>query len=517
MENEPQKKGKAYLVGAGPGDPGLLTIKGKKLLSKADVVIYDRLASPRILSYAPRNAEFIYVGKTAGRHAVSQENINALIVEKTRENKQVVRLKGGDPFIFGRGGEEAEVLAKEGIPFEIVPGVSSSIAAPAYAGIPLTHRSHAACVTLITGHRKFGVDEIDVNWEGLAKSNGTLVFLMGMTNLPNIVAQLTQHGLPFHTPVAVVQWGTTVRQKTVTGVLSDIVQRVRDAKVASPAVIVVGTVVELRDTISWFEKKPLFGRRILVTRSREQASQLVEMLEERGAECIELPAISVVPVRNSMTVKRITSVLPFVHWIVFTSVNAVRCFFELCFENGLDMRAFGHVRVAVIGSGTFDALREYHINADLLPKRFDAEGLVEAFHALGVMNQRILIPKAEKTRDVLLTGLQELGAIVEPVTVYENVMPELVENVLDSLSDGVDVVTFTSSSTVRNLAALLPAHLKDKLISQVVAACIGPITARTARELGFNVCIQPDSATMPALVQAIECFFETRGVSENKI
>lgn len=511
MENEPQKSGKAYLVGAGPGDPGLLTIKAQKLLSEADVVIYDRLASPRILSYAPRNAEFIYVGKTAGRHAVSQENINALIVKKARENKRVVRLKGGDPFIFGRGGEEAEVLAEEGIPFEIIPGVSSSVAAPAYAGIPLTHRAHAACVTLITGHRKFGVDEIDVNWDGLAKSNGTLVFLMGMTNLPNIVSQLIQHGLPSHTPAAVVQWGTIARQKTVTGVLSDIVQRVRDAGVASPAVIVVGTVVKLRDTISWFEKRPLWGRRILVTRSREQASELVEMLEERGAECIELPAISVEPVRDVTTVKRILFVIASLHWIVFTSVNAVRCFFDLCFENGLDMRAFGHVRFAVIGSATADALQEYHINTDLIPNTFDAEGLLEAFKALGVKDQHILVPKAEKTRDVLLKGLQELGAIVESVTVYKNVMPELAEDVLDSLSYGVDVVTFTSSSTVKNLGALLPSSLKENLIAKTMAACIGPITARTARDLGFNVCIQPNSATIPALVQAIERFFSDKG------
>ncbi len=512
-ENELQKSGKAYLVGAGPGDPGLLTVKGKKLIAEADVVIYDRLASPRILSYAPRNAEFIYVGKTAGRHALSQENINALIVKKARENKKVVRLKGGDPFIFGRGGEEAEVLAQEGIPFEIVPGVSSSIAAPAYAGIPLTHRAHAACVTLITGHRKFGADEIDVNWEGLAKSNGTLVFLMGMTNLPNIVSQLTQHGLPAHTPVAVVQWGTTAKQKTVISVLSHIVQKVKDTGIGSPAVIVVGTVVTLQNIISWFEKKSLFGRRILVTRSREQASQMVEMLEERGAECIELPVISVAPVRDPMTVKRILSLLSFMHWIVFTSVNAVRCLFELCFENGLDMRAFGHVRFAVIGSGTADALSEYHFKADLIPNTFDAEGLLEAFNERGVMNQHILLPKAKKTRDVLLKGLQELGAIVEPVTVYENVMPELAEDVLDSLSDGVDVVTFTSSSTVRNLASMLPSSLKEKLIANVKAACIGPITARTAQELGFNVCIQPNSATIPALVHAIERFFETMSCS----
>lgn len=511
MGNEPKKTGKAYLVGAGPGDPGLLTIKGRQLLSKAEVVIYDRLASPRILSYAPSNAEFIYVGKTAGRHAVSQENINALIVKKVKENRMVVRLKGGDPFIFGRGGEEAEVLAEEGISFEIVPGVSSSIAAPAYAGIPLTHRAHAACVTLITGHRKFGVDEIDVNWKGLAKSNGTLVFLMGMTNLSNIVSQLTQHGMSSDTPAAVVQWGTTARQKTVTGKLSDIVQRVKDAGVTSPAVIVVGTVVGLRDTISWFEKRPLFGRRILVTRSREQASQLVEMLEERGAECIELPAISISPVRDSMTVVRIKSVVPKLHWIVFTSVNAVKCFFELCFENGMDMRAFSQVRFAVIGSGTADALSEYHLKADLIPDVFDAEGLVEAFKGCGVKDRHILIPKAEKTRDVLLKGLQDLGAIVEAVTVYKNVMPELAEDVLDTLSDGVDVVTFTSSSTVRNLVTLLPLHLKEKLIAGAKAACIGPITAQTAREMEFDVAIQPDSATIPALVQAIERFFETRG------
>jgi len=514
MKSDEQKRGKAYLVGAGPGDAGLLTIKGMKLLSQADVVIYDRLASPRILSYAPRNAEFIYVGKTAGRHAVSQDEINHLIVSKAQENKMVVRLKGGDPFIFGRGGEEAQVLAQAGIPFEIVPGVSSSIAAPAYAGIPLTHRAHAACVTLITGHRKFGVDEIDVNWEGLAKSNGTLVFLMGMTNLPNIVSQLTQHGLSAQTPAAVVQWGTTARQKTVTGVLSDIVQRVKDAGLTSPAVIVVGTVVGLRETIQWFEKRPLFGRRILVTRSREQASELVELLEEKGAECIELPAISVVPVQDVQTTERIVSAFcgeSKVQWVVFTSVNAVRCFFELCFANGLDMRAFGGVRFAVIGSGTANALSAYHLKPDLIPTTFDAEGLVEAFKALGVQNQHILIPKAEKTRDVLVNGLKALGARVEPVTVYENVMPDLAEDVLEALSQKVDVVTFTSSSTVKNLSALLPSHVKERLISHTKAACIGPVTGQTARAMGFDVAIQPDTATISALVKAIEEFFCPKG------
>lgn len=513
MENDSKKRGKAYLIGAGPGDPGLLTIKGMKLLSEADVVIYDRLASPRILSYARPGAELIYVGKTAGRHAVSQDKINELIVEKAKENKMVVRLKGGDPFIFGRGGEEAQVLAAEGIPFEIVPGVSSSIAAPAYAGIPLTHRAHAACVTLITGHRKFGVDEIDVNWEGLAKSNGTLVFLMGMTNLPNIVSQLTQHGLPADTPAAVVQWGTTPRQKTVTGVLSDIVQRVRDAGIGSPAVIVVGTVVNLRDSISWFETKPLFGRRILVTRSREQASELVELLEENGAECIELPAISVVPSHDPSISEKLCSLIPSSNWVVFTSINAVRCFFELCFQSGLDIRSLGHLKIAVIGTGTANALKEYHIKPDLIPASFDAEGLVDAFKDQGIDGQHILLPKAEKTRDVLITGLKEMGALVNAVTVYENVIPQLADDVLESLAQGVDVVTFTSSSTVKNLVALLPADLKNMLIARAKAACIGPITARTAKEMGFDVAIQPESATIPALVRAIKDFFETRGGS----
>lgn len=499
------RNGKVFLVGAGPGDPGLLTLRGREVIGRAQVLIYDRLANPRILAFAAPEAERIYVGKRPGRHAVAQDEINRLIVENALQGKTVVRLKGGDPFIFGRGGEEAQECARAGIPFEVIPGVSSAIAVPAYAGIPLTHREHTASVTLVTGHRRFDAEEAEVGWEGLAKSSGTLVFLMGMKNISYIVGELARHGRPPGTPAAVIQWGTTCRQRTVRGTISDIASRVEEARITPPAVIVIGEVVDLKDEMDWFETRPLLGKRILVTRSRDQASELVAVLEERGASCLEFPTIEIVPAVDTGPLDAAIHGLSGFDWLVLSSPNAVRFFFGRLFALGLDARALGGVKVAVVGQGTADVLQGYHIRPDLIPDTFQAEGLLAAFGNMDMDGRKVLIPRAKKARDVLPDGLAAMGGVVTVVIAYETRKPEPDPAVLETLRDEpVDVVTFTSSSTVWNFVKLLPEDILGPLKARCRVACIGPVTAVTARELGLAVSIVPDEATIPALASAIE-------------
>ncbi len=505
---ETSRPGKVYLIGAGPGDPGLLTLKGKDILSKAEVVIYDRLASPRLLSFARPDAERIYVGKRTGRHTVDQEGINKLILEKALEGKMVARLKGGDPFIFGRGGEEAQVLAEAGIPFEVVPGVTSAIAVPAYAGIPLTHRAHTASVAFITGHRRIDRDEADIDWENLAKGVGTLVFLMGVKNLPFIVEQLMAFGRRPETPVAVIRWGTTPQHRSVSGTLADIVSKVEEAGLKPPAIIVIGDVVSLRDQINWFERSPLLSRRILVTRTREQASDLVKLLEEKGALCLECPTIEVTWPEDLTELDNAIKALPSFDWIIFSSTNAVRFFFQRLFHHGRDLRFLGRNALAAVGASTAQALREYYLEPDLVPEDFRAEGLLDAFRRIGVTKRRILIPRAMKAREILPQGLKELGAEVQVATTYETRTPELDPGISERLgNEDLDVVTFTSSSTVKNLFRLLPENILNKIFATAKVACIGPITAKTAESFGLTVHIMPEEYTIPALVRAIEDHF----------
>ncbi|NDY42931.1 uroporphyrinogen-III C-methyltransferase [Dissulfurirhabdus thermomarina] len=501
--------GRVYLVGAGPGDPGLLTLRGKEILERAEVVVYDRLASPRLLEFVAPGAERIYVGKKAGRHVVPQDRINAIIVEKAREGKTVVRLKGGDPFIFGRGGEEAQELRRAGIPYEIVPGVTSAIAVPAYAGIPLTHRAHTASVAFVTGHRESGKDdEATIDWKGLSTGVGTLVFLMGMSNLPNIVRRLVENGRPPETPVAVIRWGTTPRHRSVDGTLADIVDRVREAELGPPAVIVVGEVAGLRSELDWFEGRPLLGRRVLVTRTREQASELVVRLEMRGALCVECPTIAVGPPADPAPLDRAVTELAAYDWVVFSSTNAVRFFFARLWDRGLDARHLGRARLAAVGEGTAQALEALRLRVDLVPDDFRAEGLLEAFGREGVAGRRILVPRAEKGRELLPEGLRRLGAEVTVAPTYRTYAPELPEGMVEALeADPVDVVTFTSSSTVKHFFKLFPEAQRRRILTRARVACIGPVTAKTAEKIGLRVDILPEKSTIVDLVHAIEDYF----------
>ncbi len=504
------KKSKVYLVGAGPGDPGLITVKGLECIENADVIIYDYLASPTLLKYAPKNAELVYVGKKGGDHTLSQNGINALIAEKAKAGGIVTRLKGGDPFIFGRGGEEAEVLVNEGIPFEIVPGVTSAIAAPAYAGIPLTHREFTSSVAFVTGHEDPTKTESSIDWASLAKGIGTIVFLMGVRNLPNITRHLFENGRPADTPVALVRWGTTSEQVTVTGTLDTIVDLVREAGLKAPAIIVVGEVVGLRSSLKWFENRPLMGKRIVVTRARAQASDLVKRLSDLGAACLECPTIEVAPPDDWAPLDTAIENLSDYEWIVFTSVNGVKFFFERLFEKGRDVRALHQLNTAAIGPVTAKQLLDFGLRSDIIPKSYRAESVAEAFENEEVSGKKILLPRAKEARPILPTELTKMGAHVDEVTTYcTKEVSDNADVLIAGLKEGTtDIITFTSSSTVKNFKALLPrSEDMNELLRGVAIACIGPVTADTAKELGFEVHIVAESFTVPGLCEAIQRYY----------
>ncbi len=507
--------GKVYLIGAGPGDPGLITEKGRRAVERADVIVYDYLANKRLLAYARPGAEKIYVGKKGGCHTLSQEEINQLLVKKAQEGKIVARLKGGDPFLFGRGGEEAEVLVEAGIPFEIVPGVTSAIAAPAYAGIPVTHREHTSTFTMVTGHEDPTKETSAIDWAALAKI-GTVAFLMGMKNLPSICQNLIEAGKASQTPVAVIQWGSTPRQRVVTGNLANIVDRVREAGLGPPSIILVGEVVKLREKLKWFETRPLFGKRILVTRTREQASQLVEILEELGAECFEIPTIKIVPPENFEELDHAIDELEIFDWIIFTSVNGVKFFFERLLVKQKDARALFKAKIAAIGTATAELIKNYGILVDLLPREFRAEGLIEAFSKEDLQGRKILIPRALEAREILPEKLREMGAEVRVVPTYRTIIPvEEAETVRAALLQGIDLITFTSSSTAKNLLQMLGAEAR-KLLSGVILASIGPITSETLRKAGFEPTIEAREYTIPGLVKAILDYFKATVIAEGK-
>ncbi len=503
--------GKVYLVGAGPGDPGLITVKGRDCIAAADVIIYDYLAAPVLLNAAREGAERIYVGKKGGDHTLSQDGINDLIVEKARNGRVVARLKGGDPFIFGRGGEEAEVLREHGIPFEIVPGVTSAIAAPAYAGIPLTHRAFTSTLAFVTGHEDPEKETSGIDWAALARGVGTLVFFMGVKNLPRIRTRLMENGMDPTTPAAVVRWGTTSRQETVTGTLSDIAEQVEAAGIKAPAIIVVGEVVRLRQTLGWFEDRPLLGQQVVVTRARHQASDLVTRLTDLGADCLECPTIQVAPPDRWDPVDRAIDHLADYNWIVFTSVNGVRFFFRRLHENGRDVRALHTVKTAVIGPATRDRLAREGLGSDIVPDSFRAESVAAAFAKEPMTGRRVLLPRAGEARPVLPQALREMGATVDEVTAYVTRQDRTnADTLVTQLRAGrVAAVTFTSSSTVKNFKALLPADEEmEGLMAGVVVASIGPITSETARDLGFTVHIEADTYTIPGLCEAIARHFQ---------
>ena len=508
------KNGKVYLVGAGPGDPGLLTLKGKDCIQHADVVVYDYLAAPALLAHASDKAEMIYVGKKGGDHTLSQDGINRLIVEKALQGLMVARLKGGDPFIYGRGGEEAEELKDAGIPFEVVPGVTSAVAAPAYAGIPLTHRDYTSTLAFVTGHEDPTKENSQINWASLASGIGTIVFFMGVKNLPKITARLMAHGMAADTPVALVRWGTTNRQRTVTGTLETIVSIAHEAGIKAPAIIVVGRVVELRDRLRWFENRPLLGRNVVVTRARAQASDLVARLTGLGANCLEYPTIQVEAVADTALLDRAIDNLSHYDWIVFTSVNGVRFFFDRLFARGYDVRALHHMHTAVIGPVTAQRLRDFGLRSDILPESYRAESVVAAFRNETMAGKRVLLPRAAEARAVLPEQLTRMGADVDEVITYRaRRVEEGAQRLVDDLREGrVDLVTFTSSSTVSNFRAMLPDTEAAKLMAGVRVASIGPVTTETAASLGIQVDVTADEYTIPGLCRAIQKLYAPQGI-----
>jgi uroporphyrinogen III methyltransferase/synthase len=504
-------KGKVYLVGAGPGDPGLLTLKGKACIEKADVIIYDYLANRAFLDFAAQGAEQIYVGKKGGAHTMKQEEISKLIKEKAEAGLMVVRLKGGDPFIFGRGGEEAQELAEAGVSFEVVPGVTSAAAVPAYAGIPLTHRGYTSTVAFVTGHEDPAKEATDIPWDRLSTATGTLVFLMGVGNLAKIAEELMSHGRSRETPVAVIRRGTVAEQKTVVGTLRNIADRSEKAGIKPPAIILVGEVVKLRNELNWYETKPLFGRRIVVTRAREQASGFLAGLSELGAECIQFPTIQVVPPPSWSGLDRAVRHLENYQWILFTSVNGVRFFFERMAVYGEDARELKGILVGAIGPKTAEALRGKGIEPDLVPDEYRAEAIVEAMKVRGVKGKRVLLPRATKARAVLPLELVNMGALVDEIPAYQTVKPDEDRGrVREMLEKGaIDMVTFTSSSTVTNFKEMFKEYgeaLKGWM-DRVAVACIGPITAKTAEDYGFSVSLVPEAYTIDALTESIVAYF----------
>jgi uroporphyrinogen III methyltransferase / synthase len=495
------KPGICYLVGAGPGDLGLVTLRAKECVEMADVLVYDALSSPEILRWAKPECEKIYVGKRASQHALSQDGINALIVEKTQAGKKVVRLKGGDPMIFGRGGEEAAELAEAGVAFEIVPGISSSIAGPAYAGIPVTHRDHCSQLTIFTGHEDPTKGESSIDYAHLAKTPGTKVFLMGVARLREISSALVAGGADPATPIALTRWATTGSQKTITGTLADIADIAERTEFGSPAVAVIGDVVKEREKINWFEKRPLFGKRIVVTRTREQAGALNRGLRDLGADVMELPVIRITDPEDRRTFAECVTHAHEYDWLIFTSPNGVERFFEAFFAGYDDARSLGNPRIAAIGAGTAAKIKEYRFAVDLMPTTFTQEGLLAAFKKESVENLTLLWIKADETRDVLGEGLIELGGILDECVSYRTV-PET-EDLTGAQErlrqDGADLITFTSSSTVDHFLALgLPWP------EGCVAGSIGPITTETLRKHGIEPAFEAKTHDIPGLIKAIE-------------
>ncbi len=492
-----------YLVGAGPGDPKLLTIKGRECLERADVVFYDALANPVLLDLAPDHAELLYVGKRSAAHAVPQEEMNERLVEAAEAGKTVVRLKGGDPFIFGRGGEEAERLREAGVPFEIVPGIPSPIAGPAYAGIPLTHRDHASSVAFVTGHERAEKTESTVSLGAIGAAVDTVAILMGTARITGIVAELVQGGRSPDTPVALVQWGTRPYQRTLVSTLKDVASDMAKAGMGSPAIILVGDVVGLRDTLAWFDTKPLFGRRIVVTRAREQASSLVSLLSDAGADVIEFPTIKTEPAEDVGALDDALSVISARSWVVFTSANSVRYVWERLDALGRDSRTLAGVRVAAIGPATEAALVSHGICPDFVAPRSRSEGVVEDIG--DVSGADILVPRADKGRAELVDGLREVGATVTPVTAYRTVPDGAgADRVAQFLAnDEVDAVTFTSGSTVENFMDALPGDESRRAVKDVCIAAIGPVTATAAKERGLAVTVEADSASVESLSEAL--------------
>jgi len=507
-------KGKVALVGAGPGDPGLITAHGLELIKKAEVVVYDFLANPALVENAPANAEKIYVGKKGGDHTLEQDGINKLLYEKAAVGNFVVRLKGGDPYIFGRGSEEMSYLVERGIEVEVVPGIPAAIGAAAYAGIPLTDRRYTASLAFITGHEDPTKSESTIHWEHLAKGVGTIVFYMGVKNLPEITKKLMEHGRPAVTPVSVVEWATMPRQRVVSGTLGTIAEVAARENIRPPALTIVGEVNELRGPLGWFEKRPLFGKTVVVTRSRAQASVLVEELRALGAETVEMPTIAIAPPDDYTALDAAVKRVADYDWVVFTSVNGVDAFFARLHAAGRDARALAGVKVASMGPATSQRLLEFGVAADFQPEKFVAEAVFEGLRALEApAGRKYLLPRADIAREALLDLLRAAGAVVDVVDAYKTVPGDFdADGLRARIAEGaVDAVTFTSSSTARFFVERLGAGFVEENKSKFAAISIGPITSETLRSLGIDPAAESEVHTIPGLVGVLKDFFASKG------
>ena len=503
MEEKVYRKndsGKVWLVGAGPGDAGLLTVKGQKVIEEADVIVYDHLAGNEILSEIDREKKFINVGKQAGHHPISQEEINQILVQEAEKGKKVVRLKGGDPFLFGRGGEELLELKKHGIPFEVVPGVTSSLAVPAYNGIPVTHRDYASSLHIVTGHKKKGGDQ-EINYRALAEAGGTLVFLMGVTCLASIMENLIGAGMDPGTPAAILQEGTTARQQKISATLETLAEEAEKAQIHPPAIIIVGEVCTLQEELSWHEKLPLAGMCVMLTRPKELICDMADRLRRLGAQVLEVPTIATVPMKDNKRFANCLDHMKKYDWIVFTSQVGVRIFFEELDKKKIDVRIFSGIRFAVIGEGTGRELSKHGIYADLIPEVYDGETLARLLSDQNIRKQRILIPRASKGNQKLVPILKEAGAEVDDISIYDTVFqngedPDLRKELERSR---VDCVTFTSSSTVEGFVRMY----EGIDFSGIRAVCIGRQTAETAEKYGME-CYIAEKADIDSMIEQIE-------------
>ncbi len=499
-----ETQGRVYLVGAGPGALDLVTLRARELVGRADVLVYDYLCNPEMLRWARADAEKIYAGKSGASHTLTQDEINALLVDRAREGKAVVRLKGGDPYVFGRGGEEAQVLARAGVPFEVVPGVTSAIAAPAYAGIPVTHRDFASTVTFVTGHEDPTKTESSIDWAHLAKLRGTKIFLMGVERLREIAQRLVAEGADPATPVALVRWGTTARQESLEGTLASVADLVEKRGFAAPAITIIGEVVRLRRELNWFEALPLFGQRVVVTRTRDQVSELTRRLARLGADILEIPTIRVVGrALEAAQAEKLKSFSTHFDWVVFTSPNAVARFFLELAGQRADIRSLGPVKIAAVGPGTEAVLNQYHLQVDLLPEIYTVAELAKKFSKINIKNQRFCLPHGDLADPLLTNSLRELGAAVEEWVVYET-RPEQGDVTgarARYLQEGAHWITFTSSSTAENWQALRLQPASGAPRPKAVS--MGPVTSATLRKLGVEIAAESPASTLDSLVATI--------------
>lgn len=490
-----------FLVGAGPGDPGMLTLRAREIIETCDIMIYDYLANADFLKWCKPDCEILYVGKKGGDHTLPQDKINELIVDKARGGKIICRLKGGDPYVFGRGGEEGEELVEAGIDFEVVPGITAGVAAPAYAGIPVTHRDFTTSVCFITGHEDPTKAESGNNWAVYGQSNSTLVFYMGVGNLPMIASNLMDNGRPADTPVALVRWGTRCNQESFVSTLANVAREAKDRGFKAPSIIIVGGVCSLHDKLAWFEKKPMLGQGVVVTRAREQASGLVDILRGHGACVHEFPTISVEHLDDYNEVETAILQLARYQWLVFTSVNGVRFFWEQLNLIGLDSRILGGMQVAAIGPATADELKGRGIIPDFVPEKYVAEHVVEGLLKRGIQGTDVLIPRARVAREVLPEELKKAGCNVKVLPVYETKLVQSSgQDIVASLDNGdIQYITFTSSSTVDNFFELVSPETLKKY-PDVKIASIGPVTSGTVKAHGFTPDLEPEEYTIPGLV-----------------